>query len=153
EKFRANRPIRRMEMRPFMRAHDGFVFGGAHDARLGIQVSPPSPALQEQLDLPKGQGLVVDNVIPDSPAAKAGFKANDILVEVNGKSVSNDPGQLVKMLEDIKANTPVDLLVIRKGKKEPIKGVSLREKPEERRAIRLWTEGAGAPHIVRPPLP
>jgi len=113
------------------------VDAGSNDHRLGIQVSSPSRALQEQLDLGKDHGLVVDQVIPDSPAAKAGFKTNDILVEVNGKTVSSDPGELIKMLDDIKSGTPVEMAVVRKGKKETIKGVALREKqPGERRVIR-----------------
>src|SRR5207244_13124744 len=57
----------------------------AGDMRLGIHVDKPSATLTDQLDLPKGQGLVIAQVVTDSAAAKAGLKANDILLEVDGK--------------------------------------------------------------------
>jgi hypothetical protein len=96
-------------------------------ARLGIQVEKPGDALADQLNLPSGRGLLIVNVLPDSPAAKGGIKANDVLLELAGKAVSNDPMELVKMIEGIKTNNPVDLLVLRKGKRETVKGVALRD--------------------------
>jgi hypothetical protein len=102
------------------------VFTPGH-SRLGARVAAPSPTLTDQLDLPKGQGLVVEDVQQDSAAAKAGIKNNDILLELNGKSVASNPRDFVKQLEDIKANTAVDAVVLRKGKRETIKGLSLPE--------------------------
>jgi beta-lactamase regulating signal transducer with metallopeptidase domain/membrane-associated protease RseP (regulator of RpoE activity) len=113
-------------------------FGGANrafnpfgqdtmDSRLGARIEKPTDALVDQLDLPKGQGVVIEQVTADSAAAKAGMKPNDILLELNGKAVSNDPAELAKALDAIKANTPVDAVVMRKGKKETIKGLSLPE--------------------------
>src|SRR5207247_5287043 len=87
--------------------------------------------LTEQLDLPKGQGLVVDNVQDESAAAKAGIKANDILLELAGKVVPANPRDFVKMLDDVKAEKPVDVTVLRKGKRETIKGLSLPEAKAE----------------------
>ncbi|HMF12727.1 MAG TPA: PDZ domain-containing protein, partial [Gemmataceae bacterium] len=81
----------------------------------------------EQLDLPKGQGWVITRVLDNSAAAKAGIKANDIFLELNGKPVPNDESKFFKLLDDVKANTPVDAVVLRKGKRETIKGLSLPE--------------------------
>jgi membrane-associated protease RseP (regulator of RpoE activity) len=97
------------------------------EGRLGVVVDKPSSTLAEQLDLPKGQGLVVEQVNADSAAAKAGIKSHDILLEINGKSVPNDAQELMKILADIKPDKPVDAVVLRKGKKETIKGLSLPE--------------------------
>src|SRR6516225_2640488 len=46
---------------------------------LGVESSPVPSVLSEQMGLPKGFGLVVDYVVPDSPAATAGVQQNDIL--------------------------------------------------------------------------
>jgi beta-lactamase regulating signal transducer with metallopeptidase domain len=111
----------------------GFGLPGRHDAvkaRMGALVKSPDATLVEQLDLPKNQGLVIGEVKADSPAAKAGLKANDILLELNGKPVTNEPKDLAKMLDDIKPNTPVDAVVLRKGKKETVKGLSMPEAPK-----------------------
>jgi membrane-associated protease RseP (regulator of RpoE activity) len=102
-------------------------FGFGEETRLGVQAEKPSAALAEQLDLPKGQGLVVEQVLADSAAAKAGLKANDILLELDGKPVSSEIGDFQKQLEGIKADKPVDVVVLRKGKKETLKGLSLPE--------------------------
>jgi beta-lactamase regulating signal transducer with metallopeptidase domain len=120
----------------------GFGIPGlnAH-GRLGAMVKKPDATLIEQLDLPKNQGIVIGEVKPDSAAAKAGLKANDILLELNGKPVSSDPREFVKMLDDIKANTPVDAVVMRKGKKETIKGLSL---PEAPKPVNPFGPGGGA---------
>src|SRR5262249_43981100 len=102
-------------------------WGLGGETRLGVQADKPSAALAEQLDLPKGQGLVLEQVLADSAAAKAGLKANDILLELDGKPVPNDVGEFQKQLEGIKADTKVDVVVLRKGKKETVKGLSLPE--------------------------
>ncbi len=104
-----------------------FPFARNERGRLGVRVAPPSPALADQLDLPRNQGLVIEGVQPDSAASKAGLKDHDILLELNGKAVPTNPMEFAAMVNDIKANTPVDAVVLRKGKKETVKGISLPE--------------------------
>jgi C-terminal processing protease CtpA/Prc len=93
--------------------------------RLGIYVSPPSRSLAEQLDLGRDKGLVVDEVRRDSVAEKAGIKVNDVLLEVDGKSVPSDDREFGRILDGIKADQSFGIVVLRKGKKETIKGVKL----------------------------
>ncbi len=95
------------------------------DGRLGAALEIPAPILVDQLDLPRGQGLVISAVNADSAAAKAGIKANDILLELNGKAVPSEASEFAKLLEGIKAKTPVGAVVLRKGKKETIKELTL----------------------------
>ncbi len=95
--------------------------------RLGILVEKPSDAMADQLDLPKGQGLLIQQVQPNTPAAKAGLKANDILLELDGKSVSSDPGKFLQSLEEIKSGKAVSAVVLRKGKRQTIRGIELAE--------------------------
>jgi hypothetical protein len=81
----------------------------------------------DQLDLPQGQGLVLEEVGPNSPAARAGLKAHDILLELAGKPVPSDVEGLRKLLADIKPKTPVETVILRKGRKETLTGLSLPE--------------------------
>jgi membrane-associated protease RseP (regulator of RpoE activity) len=111
-------------------AIDGLVSVGWSGGRLGIAIRQPGAELIDQLDLPPGQGLLITDVQADSPAAKAGLKVNDILITFNGQPVPSalsDLRSLLKTIAGIKANTPVDAIVLRKGKKEPIKGIVLPE--------------------------
>lgn len=101
--------------------------------RLGVSVDRPGEVLVEHLNLDKNTGLVIIDVVPESPAAKAGLKQNDILVEFGGKAVPNNPPEFARMIEDAKADTPFDVTIIRKGKKETLQGVSLPEVRAPRR--------------------
>jgi membrane-associated protease RseP (regulator of RpoE activity) len=115
--------------------------------------------LVEQLDLPKNQGVVIGDVGVGSAAAKAGLKPNDILLEMNGKPVSSDVAEFRKQLNELKANTPVDAVVMRKGRRETIKGISLPEaKAEEHNVnpfhgVELPQRPGAFNRIQGPPLP
>jgi membrane-associated protease RseP (regulator of RpoE activity) len=101
------------------------VFGRGGRTRLGLALSSPGAALADQLDLPRGRGLLVEQVVPNSPAARAGFKANDVWVEVNGQAVPGDPAALLRLLESLKSDKSLKVVVLRKGKKETLKGLTL----------------------------
>jgi len=50
---------------------------------VGVALAPLSPELREQLELPEGtKGAVVANVMPDSPAERAGLAKGDIIVGI-----------------------------------------------------------------------
>jgi C-terminal processing protease CtpA/Prc len=102
--------------------------------RLGVLVDPPGEAMAEQLGLEKGKGVVVTDVLPDSAAAKAGLKKYDVLVEFNGKPVPASREGFAALVQEAKGKTPVEVEVIRKGKKETIKDVTLPEAPAARPA-------------------
>ena len=105
----------------------------AQVARLGAELRQPSATLADQLDLPKDQGMVLVAVGPNSPAARVGLKAHDILLEVDGKPVPSQREALDRLLSGIEANKKVDTVVMRKGKKETVKGLALPEAKVEAR--------------------
>src|SRR5262249_44674657 len=98
--------------------------------RLGARIEQPSPVLLHQLDLPKDKGIVLNEVKADSAAAKAGIKSLDILLELGGKAVPSKLPEFIKVLNDIKKDEAVEAVVIRKGKREAIKGLKLPEAPK-----------------------
>jgi len=124
----------------------------AKENRLGAALETPTPALIEQLDLPKDQGVVLNNLKADSPASKAGLKNNDILLEIGGKAVPSNVEDFAKVLNDIKPNTPVDATVMRKGKMETIKGISLPEAVTEEKPRSERNPGQAVPFPNLQPL-
>jgi hypothetical protein len=115
-------------MREMMRKQFEKAMGMRLDGTLGwggMTLEPAGEALRDQLSIPADQGLIVASVEADSPAAKAGFKKYDVLVKVNGQGVPGTPTTALKALEAVKADTPADLVVVRKGKEEAIKGIKL----------------------------
>ncbi len=93
-------------------------------ARLGVRLQIPSELLVEQLNLNPGQGLIILSVVPDSAAAKAGLRAYDVLLEIDGKVVPSEIEAFQNLLRDVKADQPTNITILRKGQKETIKGVT-----------------------------
>jgi membrane-associated protease RseP (regulator of RpoE activity) len=88
--------------------------------------------VSDQLDLPDNMGLVVSSVFPDTPAASAGLKANDIILEIGGKAVTSDANSFQQLVRGFKADEKVNVVLMRKGKKETLKDIKLPEaKPEQ----------------------
>ena len=89
---------------------------------LGILVGPISPALASHLHgaVPDGQGLVVREVVKNSPAAAGGLKVHDILVCYDDQKLFS-PMQLVGLVRQGKAEQEISLSIIREGKPLTIK--------------------------------
>src|SRR5919198_2696683 len=86
---------------------------------LGVETSHVPSVLCDQLALAKGFGLVVDYVVPNSPAAAAGVQQNDILKMLNDQ-ILTEPEQLSKLVRSYSEGTNVTLTVLRKGREEKI---------------------------------
>jgi hypothetical protein len=86
---------------------------------LGVETSSVPPVVCDQLALAKGFGLVVDYVVPDSPAAAAGIQANDILKMLNDQ-ILTEPAQLRKLLQTFSEGTNVTLTILRKGQEQKV---------------------------------
>jgi carboxyl-terminal processing protease len=63
--------------------------------------------------LPGRRGLRIHEVFPDSPAAKAGLRAGDLIVAVNGTSIAGKPINLATGLIKGRPGTPVTLTIVR----------------------------------------
>ncbi len=55
---------------------------------IGVGVTPLTKQLGDFFGVSGGKGLLINRVTKDSPAAKAGLKAGDIILEIEGKEVS-----------------------------------------------------------------
>lgn len=86
---------------------------------LGVETSRVPTVVSEQLGLSKGLGLVVDYVVPDSPAAAAGIQQNDILKMLNDQ-ILIEPSQLRKLLQTFSDGTEVTLTILRKGQEQKV---------------------------------
>ncbi len=86
---------------------------------LGVETSQLPSVVSEQLGLAKGFGLVVDYVVPDSPAAAAGVQQNDILKMLNDQ-ILIEPSQLRKLLQTFTEGTDVTLTILRKGQEQKV---------------------------------
>ncbi|RMG59707.1 MAG: DegQ family serine endoprotease [Deltaproteobacteria bacterium] len=96
---------------------------------LGVYIQKLTPEMAKSLDLPVRKGVIVTEVIEDSPAEKGGIKEGDVIVEYNGKPV-RDAHQLPALVAATKPGTKVKIKVLRDGKEKVLK-VKIGEMPEE----------------------
>jgi serine protease Do len=82
--------------------------------RLGLSVQPVTPELAARLGLKDQRGVVVRSVEPDSPAARAGLRPQDVIIEVNGKPVQ-DIADLTGALEASREGASAVFLVRRES--------------------------------------
>ena len=82
---------------------------------LGISVTAIEPVLRAQLRLSQPHAVIVNQVMPDSPAAKAGIALHDIIVSFDGKPIV-DPGELAQMVQAT-GGKPIVVELIGKGGK------------------------------------
>jgi serine protease Do/serine protease DegQ len=93
--------------------------GSVERGRIGIGGQNVTPELAKAFGLPAARGAVITQVLPDSPAAKAGLKPEDIIVEAEGREV-RDFDQLRNMIGMHRVGERVDLKVLREGKMRTI---------------------------------
>ena len=84
-----------------------------------MSTSEASETLASQLDLEPGAGLVINYVAPESPAAKAGLRKNDVLVQFEDQALVH-PAQLRKLVRVRKVGDIVKLGIYRAGKRQNI---------------------------------
>ncbi len=65
-------------------------YGAVDRGQLGLSVYAVTPAVARSLGLSKATGSLVAQVIPGSPAEKAGLRAGDVVTTVAGKSIESN---------------------------------------------------------------
>ena len=100
--------------------------GEVRRGQLGIGIQDISPELSKAFDLKNGQqGVLITGVGEDSSAEKAGLKAGDIIVAVDGSTTSST-GQLRSQIGIKEIGDKVKLTLIREGKTKKL-GVTVGE--------------------------
>lgn len=97
---------------------------GATEMRtwLGISTHPVDPSLREHLEIPEGFGIQIVEVLPDSPAAGAGLRSNDVLIRLDDQRLIS-PEHLSLLVRSKKSGDSVSLTLIRKGREETVEVV------------------------------
>ncbi len=83
---------------------------------IGVPVSPVDATLRAHLAaLPAGSGLIVNDVVKESPAEQATVRKDDILISLGGSKPLADSQQLVSAVQATEGK-PTSLLILRAGK-------------------------------------
>jgi serine protease Do len=95
---------------------------------LGVYITDLTPQLAKDLDIPYRRGAYVDDVVPDSPAAKAGLKEGDIITKVNGAGLTS-ARQLRNVIATTEIGKSITLTYCRGGKESECKATVVAPEP------------------------
>ncbi len=82
---------------------------------LGVMLHDIDRNLAEAYKLPKPEGSLINQVTPKSPAEKAGLKSGDVILKINGSSISRT-SDLLNVLNRVAPSQTVQLEVLRDDK-------------------------------------
>ena len=117
---------------------------GMGRARLGVQIQDMNADLGDALGVTGGKGVLVTDVVKDSPAARAGIKGGDVITEVGGRAV-DDVSALQRELRDRQGSVAITLT--RRGARRTV-NPDIGEKPQ---AMRWESDGSGDRRVIRIP--
>ncbi|MBI5634430.1 MAG: DegQ family serine endoprotease [Nitrospirae bacterium] len=82
---------------------------------LGVTIQELTPELSQKFGLKSEKGALVGDIAKGSPAEKSGIKRGDIILEYNGKKIS-DVGNLRNMVAQSKVGSEIPITILRGGK-------------------------------------
>jgi serine protease Do len=126
--------------------HDMVITMGDGNSWLGVETEEVTAENVKELKLPEERGALIEKVLPDSPAAKAGLKENDVVTEVNGQRVEGTV-EFRRLIHEIPAGRQAQLTVWRDGHSENV-AVTI-GKAEQ--GHRMWMQGSPRAFTFRMP--
>ena len=104
--------------------------GRVQRAYLGVVPGDIEPEMAAQFGLPVKQGILILQVAPGSPAARAGLQIQDIVTRVNETPIARGV-DLRRVLRELGPGAPVTLYVLRPSGAVTIR-TTLAEAPDSR---------------------
>ena len=98
--------------------------------RIGVQIAPVTKEVAESIGLGAAQGALVSAVEPDSPAAKAGVEAGDVITKFDGKTIEK-VSDLPRMVGNTKPGSKSVLTVLRRGKTKDLNLLIAEVEPDD----------------------
>lgn len=119
---------------------------------LGIRMEEVTGQKAKELKLPADRGVLVSSVSEDSPAAKAGLKAGDVILEFDGQRVEGTAA-LARMVREVPPGRSVSLSVWREGRALSL-NVEIGSRGARRSLDRdFYFEIPELPDVAIPPIP
>jgi serine protease Do len=94
--------------------------GQPRDTGFGMSITPITPQVRQELDLPAGQGgAVVVSVTPFGPAAQAGLQPRDVILSIQGQQVST-PDEVSSVIDAIPTGRTTRMIIWRQGDEQAV---------------------------------
>ena len=116
--------------------------GKVSRGRIGVQIGPVDKEVAESIGLGSATGVLVSAVEPDSPAAKAGLQAGDVIVQFNGTKIDK-VSDLPRLVGNTKPGSKVSLTIFRRGKQQQL-AITVADVPADESQVAQAPEASGA---------
>jgi len=147
-----NQEPTQIEVLPKIETDDlNIVIGDDGSSWLGVETQEVTADKAKGLKLSAERGVVLGKIVPDSPAAKAGLKENDVVTEINGQRVEG-AAQFRRMIHEIPAGRSIQLTVWRDGRTQTI-SATLGKSEERRHAMKMAAPKPGTFAFRMPEMP
>lgn len=93
--------------------------GVVRRAYLGVGIAPLDPGLASKFGVSQQSGVLVNEVRPNSPAAKAGLKSGDVITEFDGHKVTS-PRDLQSVVERTSMDVAHPMTIVREGSQQQL---------------------------------
>ncbi len=141
-----------IEVQPKIEMNDmNILIGDDGSSWLGVETHEVTADKAKELKLSAERGVVLGKIVPDSPAAKAGLKENDVVTEINGQRVEG-AAQFRRMIREIPAGRSIQLTVWREGRSQTV-SATLGKSEERRRSMKMVAPTPGAFAFRMPEIP
>ena len=108
---------------------------------LGVSIQPLTPELARSFGSKDAKGVLINEVMADSPAAKAGLKPGDILLEFEGRPMEG-PGDLQRAVGFFSPDRSAKVKILRDQAEKTVE-IKVGQAPDERQAQQQPRPGAG----------
>jgi len=147
-----NQDVRQIEGLPSIENDEmNIVIGDDGSSWLGVETHEVTAEKAKELKLSAERGVVLGKIVPDSPAAKAGLKENDVVMEINGQRVEG-AAQFRRMIHEIPAGRSIQLTVWRDGRTQTI-SATLGKSEERHHAMKMVAPTPGTFAFRMPEIP
>jgi serine protease Do len=109
---------------------------------LGAWIQSVTPKIAKSFNLPKPEGVLLSDISPNGPAARAGLAKGDIVVQMNGQPI-NDPGEFRLKISMMPPGSAVKLKILRNGSESTV-AVTLGELPANEEQTQEQEESANS---------
>jgi serine protease Do len=122
--------------------HKGYVSRGW----LGVVIQNVTQDLADSFGLKTPKGALIAQVVPNSPAHRAGLKSGDIILKYNGHPIG-DSGSLPPLVGETTVGKTVPLEILRDGKRKTVH-VKIAQLPKEHQVAKAHHEKQGSLNIL-----